>query len=265
MLAERRRQASTSLSGGQQQMVAIARALMSNPRLLLCDEISLGLAPIVVRDIYASPAGHRGRGTVGWSSSSRTSVAGASAAAGQALLPARGPRRPRRPLGSSLGARGGRRGLFRGVTPWSGLNSSPAGRPRSAACMPCSRAGLSLIFGVMRLVNIAHGDLIVLTGLSGPGTVTHDAGINPVPAHSRGRCRQPALIGYALQRRLLLNRTLGEDLLPPLLGDVRALGDHPERPAGASSRADSRRLQAGAIEVASWSHAARALWSARCR
>jgi branched-chain amino acid transport system ATP-binding protein len=53
MLAERRHAPSPSLSGGQQQMVAIGRALMSNPRLLLCDEISLGLAPIVVRDVYA--------------------------------------------------------------------------------------------------------------------------------------------------------------------------------------------------------------------
>ncbi|CCM76078.1 ABC transporter ATP-binding protein [Rhizobium mesoamericanum] len=54
ILQERGRSPATALSGGQQQMVAIGRALMSNPDVLLCDEISLGLAPVVVRDIYAA-------------------------------------------------------------------------------------------------------------------------------------------------------------------------------------------------------------------
>jgi len=56
-LHERRHQQSTSLSGGQQQMVAIGRALMANPDLILFDEISLGLAPIIIKDIYAALPG----------------------------------------------------------------------------------------------------------------------------------------------------------------------------------------------------------------
>ncbi len=53
ILKEKRHAPATSLSGGQQQMVAIGRGLMSNPDLILLDELSLGLAPIVIKDIYA--------------------------------------------------------------------------------------------------------------------------------------------------------------------------------------------------------------------
>jgi branched-chain amino acid transport system ATP-binding protein len=63
VLRERRASHVTVLSGGQQQMVAIGRALMSNPTLLLCDELSLGLAPIVIEDIYRMLPRVRDNGT----------------------------------------------------------------------------------------------------------------------------------------------------------------------------------------------------------
>ena len=63
ILAERRRQMAGTLSGGEQQMLAIARALMARPRLILFDEPSLGLAPTVVETTFAIIADIRRRGT----------------------------------------------------------------------------------------------------------------------------------------------------------------------------------------------------------
>jgi branched-chain amino acid transport system ATP-binding protein len=63
ILGERREQPGTNLSGGEQQMLAIGRGLMANPRLLLVDEISLGLAPLVVKSLYRALEAVKAEGT----------------------------------------------------------------------------------------------------------------------------------------------------------------------------------------------------------
>ena len=62
-LAERRSQLAGTLSGGEQQMLAIGRALMSRPRLLLLDEPSMGLAPVLVNQIFETILDINGQGT----------------------------------------------------------------------------------------------------------------------------------------------------------------------------------------------------------
>ena len=62
-LKERRAQAAGTLSGGERQMLAVGRALMGQPRLLMLDEPSLGLAPLIVRDIFATIQQLRAAGT----------------------------------------------------------------------------------------------------------------------------------------------------------------------------------------------------------
>jgi branched-chain amino acid transport system ATP-binding protein len=62
-LGERRRQVAGTLSGGEQRMLSLARVMVEEPRLLIADELSLGLAPIVVDEVYETLERIRGTGT----------------------------------------------------------------------------------------------------------------------------------------------------------------------------------------------------------
>ena len=171
---ERRRAGATALSGGQQQMVAIGRALMTNPELLLCDEISLGLAPIVIRDVYAALPGVRAEGTtlvvVEQDINRALGIADRvyCLQEGRVTLEGRPADNTASRISSPISGLGG--------MDW--INTIVQGA-LIGGLYALFAAGLSLMFGVMRLVNIAHGDLIVLAAYLALLVVVDTLGLSP--------------------------------------------------------------------------------------
>jgi branched-chain amino acid transport system ATP-binding protein len=164
ILAERRRQPAGQLSGGEQQQLAIARALLSRPRLLMLDEPSLGLAPMVVDQIYALLATIRAQGvTILLVEQNAERVFGI---ANRVYVMSGGVcsrrRRSRNQKPSAL-----RRRLFRRAharigkrTVMERLVQILADAVSVGSLYALTALGIGLIFGVMRLINFARGELI---------------------------------------------------------------------------------------------------------
>ena len=165
MLEPLRRRRAGRLSGGEQQATAIGRALMTNPRVLLLDEVSLGLAPVAVEGVYASLRSLIERGTttllVEQDLSRALSVANRVVCMLEGRIVLEGP-------AAELTRGADRRCVLRagtipeerrpGVT-W--LNQVVQG-VLLGGYFAILASGLALLFGVMRIINLAHGDLAVL-------------------------------------------------------------------------------------------------------
>ena len=255
-MKDRRTQRTAQLSGGEQQSVAIGRALVANPRVLLLDELSLGLAPVIVQRIYAMLPQILASGLTVLLVEQDVSQALRVASHLQCLLEGHTTLEGRPAdvtpaqveaayfgLGPAehggAASPGGPRGW---VPPRGGLGGCPPGdeqggsggdrSPRDSggavmawvndiiqgiltgglyALFAC---GLSLMFGVMKVVNLAHGDLAVIGGYIAVGVIT----VTHIPVLWSFVIVVPlmALLGYVLQRTVI-QASLDRSILTTLL------------------------------------------------
>ena len=219
-MKDRRAQRTEQLSGGEQQAVAIGRALVANPRVLLLDELSLGLAPVVVQRIY---------GMLPQILASGLTVLLVEQDVSQAL-------RVASHLQCLLEGRTTLEGKPSDVTPeqveaaYFGLRTAPAVDGERGGVMvwvndviqgiligglyALFACGLSLMFGVMKVVNLAHGDLAVIGGYVAVGVIT----VTHVPVLWSFVIVVPlmAVLGYVLQRTVI-QAALDRSILTTLL------------------------------------------------